>query len=66
MSKNYDLPLGAITKLRAIRKALDNIPVVGEVYAQQHLDTHLAASLLADDAIDELEEYFNDEENFPD
>lgn len=38
-----------IELLDNIRSALYNVPVVGEVYDQQHADTHQKAALMIDD-----------------
>ena len=37
--------------LRQARAALLNVPCVGDIYDQQHSDTHLAAYLAIDDAL---------------
>ena len=41
--KNYDLPHEVQEKLESVLAKLRNVPVVGQVYDQQHADTHLAA-----------------------
>lgn len=41
--KNYDLPHEVQEKLESVLAKLRNVPVVGQVYDQQHSDTHLSA-----------------------
>ena len=65
MSKNYDLPFRAIQKINKVKEALLNVPQVGEVYDQQHSDTHMQAAQLATEAIKELTSYFDDPDIFP-
>ncbi len=40
-----------ITALESARDALNNVPCVGEVYDQQHSDTHLSAVIIINDAL---------------
>ena len=48
MSKSYETLLAALIK---VEQALQNVPMVGEVYDQQHSDTHMAATLSIKDAV---------------
>lgn len=43
--KNYDLPHEVQEKLESVLAKLRNVPIVGQVYDQQHADTHLAADI---------------------
>lgn len=45
MSKNYDLPWEVQEKLESVLNKLCNVPQVGEVYDQQHSDTHMLAAI---------------------
>jgi hypothetical protein len=48
--------LKLLEALRDIREALYNVPEVGEVYDQQHSDTHMRAALLITDLIRQAED----------
>ena len=42
-----------LNALETAREALYNVPMVGDVYDQQHSDTHMQAALVAQDAINQ-------------
>lgn len=48
--------LEMLEAVRRIREALYNVPVVGDIYDQQHSDTHTAAALLATELIRSMED----------
>lgn len=51
MSGSYDVDHELKAAIEQAVEALKNVPTVGEVYDQQHSDTHLRAQLRLEDAL---------------
>ncbi len=51
MSGNYDVDHELKAAVEQALQALQNVPQVGEVYDQQHSDTHLRAQLRLEQAV---------------
>lgn len=56
MSKNYDLPWEVQEKLESVLSKLRNVPEVGQVWDQQHADTHMAADIELREVIKQFED----------